>query len=150
MKKTLSRTVHMLSLLMVAMMAFLFVSCGSDDNPTGPKASLTPAETMAGSYVSNYRWGGASGLWRGSNMLVITSDGKVSYQNKEIINPTITNDQISWLMADGNSQNAQMTYHLSSDDDFFWRDKGGVNERNFTGWIQNPGEGKLDFRALIQ
>jgi len=142
--KSLSSLTKVLVLAIVALMA---VSCSKDDNPVAPKDDGHP---FTGSYISNYRWGGASGLWRGSAYLEISKKGEVTYGGTLIKKPVFTESTLVWTIADGNKQNASMKFAPHHDSDFYWRDKGGgVDDENFTGSIQNPGEGPLDFRALI-
>lgn len=142
--KTLS---NLTKVLVLAIAALMTVSCSKDDNPMAPKNDGNP---FAGSYISNYRWGGASGLWRGATPLEITKKGEVTYGGTLIKKPVFTEYTLVWTIADGNRQNASMKFAPRHDSDFYWRDKGGsVDDENFTGSIQNPGEGPLDFRALI-
>lgn len=134
---------------MIAVIALMSVSCSGDKDPVSSGPEMGPAAAMTGDYTSHYRWGGANGLWRGATPFVVTASGEVTYGSTKIINPTIGTNTISWVMADGNRQNGAIQFQESNDSDYFWRDKGTVNKRNFTGWIQNPGEGKLDFRGLL-
>jgi len=151
MQKTIRYTKPLLIAVALAVMALMCVSCSSDDdNPTAPQ-SLTPAlDSKVGVYTTHYRWGGANGAWRGQSTFEVKATGEVYYGSTQIVMPTIADSTITWSVADGNSRNGGITFQESSTSDFFWRDKGGVTKRNFTGWIQNPGEGPLDFRGLIQ
>lgn len=142
------------SLLMVAFLGLTsmgMVACSSsdDNNAMGPQTNAA-ARAVAGVYESNYRWGGQSGLWRGPVTLTINGDGTVFYGSTEIINPTFGPDALSWSLADGNRNQAAVTFQASDNRAYYWSDKGNVTEKNFTGWLQNPGEGKLDYRGLIQ
>src|SRR5690606_16973084 len=96
------------------------------------------AHALAGVYESNYRWGGASGLWRSAIELTVNSDGTVFYGQTEIINPTFGPNSLAWTMADGNKNQAAVTFKDSDDNAYFWADKGKVTARNFSGWLQNP------------
>jgi len=148
-KLTTSKLGLIFGLLMLASMNMIACSENGDDNPMAP--SLNPvAAANAGQYDTHYRWGGASGAWRGPSTLTVSPDGTVFYGSTEIINPTFGPDALSWSLADGNKQNAAVTFQASDNRDYYWRDKGSVSKRNFTGWLQNPGEGKLDFRGLIK
>lgn len=138
-------------ILGLSAISMVCVSCSKDDDPmssnnmpqVSPKVALT-----YGTYVTNHRWGGASGLWRYSIPMEVTPTGEVYYNGKQIIMPTLSATEISWTMADGNTTNAWMEFAQGSDADFFWRDSVKVDKRCAMGWIQNPGEGKLDFRGL--
>lgn len=146
MLKKLNSLSNLTKVLVIAVVALMAVSCSKDDNPMAPKDD---GNKFAGSYISNYRWGGASGLWRGNTPLGITKKGEVTYGTTKIVKPSFTDSTLSWSMADGNKQNAGMTFSQHNNSDFYYRDKGSVEVKNFTGFIQNPGEGPLDFRAVL-
>ena len=153
MKTTFKSTRTMAVVLGLAALSMVCVSCSKDDNPmnssSAPQGSAI-ASKMQGSYVTNHRWGGATGLWRYSIPMEISSMGDVMYNGKQIVNPVFTDSTLGWSMSDGNSTNALMKFAETSDDPFFWSDKGSVSKRCAMGWIQNPGEGRLDFRGLTQ
>lgn len=146
---TLIRKLIPLTLAVTGLIAA--VGCSKESNPVSSDSKVVAeAADIAGTYNTNYRWGGANGLWRGPSTLTVTKQGEVTYGTTQIIKPIFGEDLISWTMADGNSTNAAIHFEDESSSDYFWRDKGGVKDLNFTGWIQNPGEGKLDFRGLIK
>lgn len=147
--KLTSKLGLMFGLLLITSMSM--VACSNDDSssPAGPQ--LNPAATaVSGEYTSQYRWGGQNGAWRGQSSLTVLPDGSVVYGKTQIINPTFGEDALSWSRSDGNAQSASVTFQDSDNRAYYWQDKGSVSKRNFTGWLQNPGEGKLDFRGLIQ
>ena len=136
------------TLLLILPFLTVAAGCSDDDDPTGPKTASF-AETWAGVYDSQVRWGGASGNWQNSSTLTIQVDGVVRYGGSTIQNPTIEGDQLSWSRADGNTHDAEFTFHDGHSSDFFWRDRGGsVTEKVFTGWRQSTGDGPLDFRGM--
>jgi len=146
---TLIRKLLPVTLAIMGLIAAIGCSKDSDSNPVSPASNIIPeAAENAGSYSTNYRWGGANGLWRGPSTLSVTNEGVVTYGTTAIIKPVFENDKITWTMADGNKTNASIKFESESNSDYFWRDHGGVKDRNFTGFIQNPGEGPLDFRGL--
>jgi hypothetical protein len=154
--KSMTRITRTAALVLgLAAVSMLCVSCSSDDdkNPvnSGGAAQINPAvANTVDSYVTNHRWGGANGLWRYAIPMEVTPHGDVYYNGKLINNPTLGSKEIGWSMADGNATNVWMAFAEGSDADFFWRDSVRVDERCAMGWIQNPGEGKLDFRALAR
>ncbi len=147
MKRT-SKSNRLMALLIAAVMTTGVIGCSSSksDNAMGPQTN-PQAQAIAGTYVSQYRWGGANGLWRGPADLAVQADGKVFYGTTEIMNPQIGDHSLAWSTADGNANSASVTFQESDNRDYYWRDK-SANTMNFTGWLQNPGEGKLDFRGL--
>jgi len=150
MKTMLKKLGSMMLVAVLVASPLLIVSCSGDSNPTGSSSQPSMSPALSGTYDTNYRWGGASGLWRGSEKLVVANDGSVTYGSTLIKNPDVTDSTIAWLMADGNPQSAAITFRGSDNNAYYWSDKGSVSKRSFTGWKQNPGEGKLDFRGLIE
>ena len=149
-KLTSSKLGLIFGLLLLASLNMVACSSDEDNNsPMGPQTNPIAAAN-AGTYDTHYRWGGASGAWRAPSTVTVNNDGTVFYGTTQIINPTFGPDALSWSLADGNRQNAAVTFQATDNRDYYWRDKGSVSKRNFTGWLQNPGEGKLDFRGLIQ
>ncbi|MBD3402837.1 hypothetical protein GF420_08070 [candidate division GN15 bacterium] len=146
------RSISNLALILgVAMLTMVCVSCSDDSDPVSSTPQATgPIDRMEGVYSTNHRWGGASGAWRYNIEMDIRSNGEVYYAGTQITNPTMRGDSLFWSMSDGNATNAAMVFAESSSADFFWRDKGSVNKRCAMGWIQNPGEGPLDFRGLLK
>ena len=146
--KCTNKTNRLMALLTAAVLTTGMIGCssGDTDSPTGPQVN-PQANAIAGTYTAEYRWGGASGLWRAPADLVVQADGKVFYRGTEIMKPQFGTSTLAWSMADGNPHNAGVTFQDSDNRDYYWRDK-AASRRNFTGWLQNPGEGKLDFRGL--
>jgi hypothetical protein len=151
MKRSTKSISSLLIVALLGLMSMNMVACSNNDsnsNAMGPQPN--PVQAISGVYESNYRWGGASGSWHGPVTLTINVDGTVYYGMTQIVNPTFGPNTLSWLIADGNKNQAAVVFTDSDDNSYFWADKGTVNERNFTGWVQNPGEGKLDYRGLIK
>lgn len=140
MKATTRRT-RLLSLLLTSV-----VLAGCDKASMGPDGG---GYTWAGTYATGQKWGGASGTWRASGDLEILDDRRVIHRGTEIVNPQVGDASVSWTMADGNDTNASFTLMDSSDSVYFWGDH-GASGRLFQGWIQYPGEGKLDYRGHMR
>lgn len=153
MNSTLRSTRKLAAVLGLALLAMVCISCSGDDNPVNSNSAPTGNPSFVkfqGNYVTNHRWGGAGGTWVYSIPMEITSMGEVFYNGKQIKNPVFGGNELSWSRADSNATNAWMVVQDSSSASFFWSDKGSVDKRCAMGWIQNAGEGKLDFRGLIQ
>jgi hypothetical protein len=103
----------------------------------------------AASYNAATKWGGVNGAWRSASTLEITADRRVLLGNNYIINPQVGESTISWSMADGNGTNASIQLLVESSSTYFWGDV-GVAGKLYQGWIQYPGEGKLDYRGLAR
>ena len=152
MKRSVKSISSLLIIALLGLMSMNMVACSSSDsnnNAMGPQTN-PQAQALAGVYESNYRWGGQSGAWRGPVTLTINVDGSVYYGSTEIINPIFAPKSLSWTIADGNKNQASVTFQDSDNRAYYWSDKGSVSKQNFTGWLQNPGEGKLDYRGLIK
>jgi hypothetical protein len=119
---------------------------GACDSLTGPDAEPYRWE---GTYATAEKFGGASGIWRPTADVVITADRSIQVNGKEIVNPEIGVSSISWSMADGNATNASIQMLTESSSDYFWGDM-GVAGKVFQGWIQYPGQGRLDYRGLAR
>ncbi len=135
-----TRTAGLLSLLLTSM-----ALTGCDKSALGPEPQ-PEGYTWAGVYATGQKFGGASGTWRASGNLEITADRRVMVGSTEIVNPQVSENSVSWSMADGNSTNASFELMTSSTSAYFWGDSGAAG-RLFQGWIQYPREGKLDYRG---
>ena len=146
--KRIHKMNRLTALLIAAVMTTGVIGCSGNNTDNPMDSQVNPqAKAIAGTYLSQYRWGGADGLWRGPADLTVNADGTVTYGSKVIMNPQFGDHSLAWSMADGNAQNAAVTFQDSDNSDYYWRDK-AATKMNFTGWLQNPGEGKLDFRGL--
>ena len=120
------------------------------ESPTGPDGEPNgEAYRWAATYASAEKFGGASGTWRATAAVVITSDRRVQVNGKQIVNAQVGESTISWSMADGNSTNASIQLMVESSSDYFWGDI-AVAGKLFQGWIQYAGQGKLDYRGLAR
>ncbi len=120
---------------------------GCDKSSMGPEPE-PQSYAWAGTYATAQKWGGASGTWHASGNLEITADKRVLLGATEIVNPTVGDASVSWSMADGNHTNAAFELMESSTSAYFWGENGAAGML-FQGWIQNPGEGKLDYRGHL-
>ena len=142
------RATRNLTHLAVAMAAAAtLVAC--TESPTGPNEEQGDPYRWAGTYASAEKFGGATGTWRARAEVVITPDRRVLVNGQEIANPQLGESTISWSMADGNGTNASIQLLIESTSDYFWGDI-AVAGKLFQGWIQYPGQGKLDYRGLAR
>jgi hypothetical protein len=125
------------------MVAAAMAAC--QESPTEPADQYR----WAASYEAATKWGGVNGTWRSAAMLEITADRRVLLGNNYIINPQVGESTITWSMADGNGTNASIQLLVESSSTYFWGDV-GVAGKLYQGWIQHPGEGKLDYRGLAR
>jgi hypothetical protein len=128
-------------------MAAAFTVAACSESPTSPAEEA--AYMWAATYATAEKFGGASGTWSSRADLRITSDRRVYAGDTEIMNPQVGESSVSWSMADGNSTNASFQLLIESESDYFWGDV-GVAGKLFQGWIQYPGQGKLDYRGLAR
>lgn len=144
-------TSHRRVALLVA--ALLLSACGSDPVVTEPQVS--PISRWAGSYTGQARFGAANGTWGngGTFRLVISNDGQVTIRGALLQSPVYdpSASTLSWRRADGNDTNGEVTLRASFTSDFFFRDLPNATAgQNLTGYIQRAGEGKLDYRGVLQ
>ena len=130
MKAVITKTRKLMPVALALFSLVAAIGCSKDSKDNPMSSSVPEAAQHAGTYTTNYRWGGANGLWRGSTPLTITANGDVTYGGTKIINPTFGNDRLSWSMADGNHTNADVNFKTKDDSDFFWRDYGSVDKMN--------------------
>jgi hypothetical protein len=104
-------------------------------------ACESPTET-----ADEYRWAAS---YNAASVLEITADRRVLLGNNYIINPQVGESTITWSMADGNGTNASIQLLVESSSTYFWGDV-GVAGKLYQGWIQYPGDGKLDYRGLAR
>jgi hypothetical protein len=135
--------------LVLLLSTVVLAACGSDPAaPDGP-----PIARWAGSFTGQSRFGAANGTWGngGSYPLVITSTGDITVSGVPLKDPTYDDDaaRLRWTMSAGNANNGEVTFHSSLTSDFFFRDLPSATAgRGFTGYIQRPGEGRLDYRGV--
>lgn len=97
---------------------------------------VRPQEDMNLSVIfSAYtRWGGNNGKWERISDMTLTSLGYVYWGKTALLNVNVHDDQsFSWTREGGNSTNGRV-----------W-----IKESQLSGWVQYPGEGKLDFRGEV-
>jgi hypothetical protein len=111
-------------------------------------SDTTAPQSWAGSYVSATKFGGASGTWNAAGVLVVGSSTDIQWNAVAIVNPTWQADTLSWAIADGNAGNAKIAFKTSSSDAYYW--DAPVQGKLFEGAYQNPGEGWVDFRGIVQ
>ncbi|MGH7620008.1 MAG: hypothetical protein ACREPM_22570 [Gemmatimonadaceae bacterium] len=134
------QTVHLRRTASLLAVLTLLAGCTSTTEPT--------AFAWTGTYTTATKFGGATGTWQPDASIEITADGRVIRGGTVIQNPTITADQIVWSLSDGNSTSAELDFTAQSSSTYFW--SAPVSGRLFQGWIQSSGNGKLDFRGLVQ
>lgn len=126
--------------MMIAAAGFaLVIGCGDDTTAPNP---------WAGTYTTAVKWGGAGGVWNASSDLVVTSATDVRFNAVAIVNPTWVGNALSWTIADGNAGNANITFKTSSSNTYYWASP--VEGKLFEGSYQNPGEGPVDFRGIVE
>jgi hypothetical protein len=133
--------------------AILLIGCTS--NPVTPEPEVPAIARWAGTYSGQSRFGAASGTWGngGTYPLVITPGGEVLVSSVVLKAPTYVDGTatLSWLRADGNATNGEVTFRESLTSDFFFRDDpDSTVGQNMTGYIQRAGEGRLDYRGMLQ
>lgn len=139
----------------VALLLLPLVSACSDSAaPTEPAPTLPPIASWAGSYSGEARFGAANGTWGngGTYRLVVTAEGSVLVAGNPLRSHTFDagTRTLRWTIADGNPTNGEVVFHTTLTSDFFFRDQpNGTGGRGFTGYIQRPGEGRLDYRGLL-
>ncbi len=139
MKRTISIG---LGVLTAGAIAVLLAGCG-DDETTAPENPWT------GTYTSATKFGGATGTWVAFQDMEVTPTGEVVLGGVTIKNPTFTGNSLSWAIADGNAGDANVTFKTSSESSYYWENP-PVGGKLFEGSYQNPGEGPLDFRGIVQ
>jgi hypothetical protein len=107
----------------------------------------TAPYSWSGSYTLAVKFGGASGSWSGYGTLTVTSAADIQMNGVAIISPTWQADTLSWTIAAGNAGNATITFMTSSSDGYYWDVP--VQGKLFQGAYQNPGEGWVDFRGIV-
>jgi len=110
-------------------------------------SDTTAPDSWSGSYTTAVKWGGASGTWSNFGILTITFTTVVTFNGTQIISPTWKADTLSWTTAAGNAGNAKITFMSSSSESYYW--DAPVEGRLFQGAYQNPGEGWVDFRGIV-
>ena len=136
---------------LIAMM--LLTACGSEPVAPEPQQQLPAIARWSGTYTGQSRYGAANGTWGngGSYRLLISAIGEVTVggvllQNHEYDDNTAT---LRWTRAGGNATNGEVSFRASLTSDFYFRDMPNATAgRNFTGYIQRAGEGKLDYRGV--
>jgi hypothetical protein len=129
----------------------VLAACGSDAAaPTAP-----PIARWAGSYTGQSRFGAASGTWGngGTYPLIVTSTGDVTVSGVPLKDHTYDEGAFTlrWTLSAGNATNGEVTFHNSLTSDFFFRDLTNASAgQGFTGYIQRPGEGRLDYRGVLR
>lgn len=141
------------ALLGLALLLSLSACDGVDlDDDTG----MNPpgVEQWAGSYTGQARFGGANGRWGngGTRPLVVSANGQVTVRGGLIINPTFdaATNVLTWQIADGNATNGSITFSETSSSPTFADIGTGTVGQNFRGSIQDPGDGPLDYRGVLQ
>jgi hypothetical protein len=125
----------------VAVLALGSVQVIGCSDTTGPDA-------WVGTYTTATKFGGAAGTWNAYHDLVVMSETDIRLNNVAIVNPTWVGDALSWTTADGNSGNANITFKTSSSNTYYWTSP--VEGLLFEGTYQNPGEGAIDFRGIVE
>ncbi len=139
----------------VLLATMLLAACGSDPvAPVDPEPQGPPIARWAGTYTGQSRFGATSGTWGngGTYRLVVTSAGEVTLGGKPLENAMYDDhtSTLSWSRADGNSTNAEVMFRQGYSSDFYFRDlENATAGRNFTGYIQRAGEGRLDYRGVL-
>ena len=118
----------------------------SEDDPDG-------VNRWEGAYTAQARFGGANGRWGngGTNRLIVSSSGQVTIDGALILNPSYdpSISRFEWNRANDNPTSGGITFfERSSDPDFADIGNGTVGQ-SFSGFIQNPGDGPLDYRGLL-
>jgi hypothetical protein len=116
----------------------MLIGCGD--------TTATP-HPWAGTYSIATKFGGVTGTWSDAGDLTLTSGTDIQLNAASIINPTWQADTLSWTMADGNAGNAKIAFKASSSDTYYWDSP--VQGKLFEGAYQNPGEGWVDFRGIV-
>jgi hypothetical protein len=120
------------------------------DSPTAPGGEqVVDGYRWQATYATAEKWGGLFGVWYPKSDIVITADRRVIVGSTEIVNSLVGETTISWSMADGNSTNASLQLLAESSSNYFWGNAGAAGKL-FQGWIQYPGQGKLDYRGLAR
>jgi hypothetical protein len=127
--------------------AAALVACSEPLSPAGEQVG--DAYLWTATYATAEKFGGASGTWSTRSDVRITADRRVFSGTTEIINPLVGESSVSWLIADGNKTNASFQLLIESTNSYFWGNV-GVAGKLFQGWIQYPGQGKLDYRGLAR
>lgn len=128
-------------------------ACASD--PAAPEPQTSGIARWAGDYTGQSRFGATNGTWGngGTYALVVSSSGEVSV-NGSVLKDSEYDDgaaRLRWTIAAGNATNGEVTFHGSLTSDFFFRDlPNATASRGFTGYIQRPGEGRLDYRGVLR
>lgn len=141
------------SLGLLGMALLLFVACDSTDSADSDDPQPQGVERWEGAYAAQARFGGANGTWGngGSSRLIVSSDGQVTISGSLILEPTYDpeTNRFEWDMADDNATSGGITFfETSSDPDFADIGTGTVGQ-SFSGFIQNPGDGPLDYRGIL-
>lgn len=129
----------------------LIAACGSD--PAAPEAPAIAR--WAGAYTGQSRFGAANGTWGngGTYPLVVNATGDVTVSGIALkdVEYDDTAARLRWTIAAGNATNGEVTFHTTLTSDFFFRDMTNATAgRGFTGYIQRPGEGRLDYRGVLR
>jgi len=139
-------------LLATLLLAGTLAACEND--PSGPDDTPAIAE-WAGSYTGQSRFGAANGTWGngGTYPLVIDNSGQLTVSGALLQQPVFdeATATLRWTMSAGNPTNGEVTFRRSFTSDFFFRDlANNTAGQNFTGWIQRPQEGRLDYRGVLR
>ena len=114
---------------------------------SGCSDSTEPAHSWTGTYSIATKFGGETGTWSDAGHLTLTWPTGVELNATQILNPTWQADTLSWTIADGNAGNARIAFKSSSSATYYW--DAPVEGKLFEGAYQNPGEGWVDFRGIV-
>lgn len=95
---------------------------------------IKSSESYSVLYVTHTRWGGNAGRWERSNDITLASNGIVYWGTARLENVLVKEDlSFSWNRDCGNATNGYAK----------------LTDNGLMGWVQFPGEGKLDFKGEI-
>lgn len=144
---------YLRSILGITLLALL-VSLTACDS-TGPSDDSDPegVERWEGTYAAQARFGGSNGTWGngGTDRLIVSSSGQVTIDGALILNPSYdpSTNRLEWAIADDNPTSGGVTFFETSSDPDFADIGNGTVGQSFSGFIQNPGEGPLDYRGIL-
>ncbi len=151
------RALHNSQRRVALLLATIILSaCGNDPvSPVAPESNLPPIARWAGSYSGQSRFGATNGTWGngGTWRLVISNTGQVTLSGALMQSPVYVDSTatLTWRRADGNTTNGEVILRESYTSDFYFRDLPNKTAgQNLTGFIQRGGEGKLDYRGVLQ
>ncbi len=138
--------------LAAVVLATALHACGSD--PVTPDPT-PPIVRWAGSYTGQARFGAANGTWGngGTYPLVVSMSGQVTVSGTPLIDAVYDDASatLSWTISAGNATNGEAVFHESLTSDYFFRDLANATAgQGLTGFIQRPGDGRLDYRGVLR